>query len=88
MSDDKIILKVLHWVFIDQPCSLSLRSFVRKCDGCQMMSTIGSRQEMPQKCIHEVELFDVRGMEFMSSFLSSYGNVYILVVVDYISKMG
>ncbi|CAA7019104.1 unnamed protein product [Microthlaspi erraticum] len=34
----------------------------------------------------EVEAFDVWGVDFMGHFPSSYGNLYILVVVDYVSK--
>ena len=34
----------------------------------------------------EVELFDLWGMDFMGQFPSSFGNLYILVVVDYVSK--
>lgn len=41
---------------------------------------------MPQQGILEVELFDVWGMDFMGLFPSSFGNEYILVVVDYVSK--
>ena len=41
---------------------------------------------MPQKGILEVEVFDVWGIDFMGPFPSSFGNKYILVVVDYISK--
>ena len=36
--------------------------------------------------IHEVEIFDVWGIDFMGSFPSSWGNTYILLVVDYMSK--
>ena len=36
--------------------------------------------------ILEVELFDVWGIDFMGPFTPSYGNLYILVVVDYVSK--
>ncbi|XP_016750579.1 uncharacterized protein [Gossypium hirsutum] len=35
----------------------------------------------------EVELFDVRGMGFMGLFPSSFGNIYVLVAVDYVSKL-
>ncbi|XP_017631288.1 uncharacterized protein LOC108473957 [Gossypium arboreum] len=38
------------------------------------------------KSTMEVELFIVRGMDFMGLFLSSFGNLYILVAIDYISK--
>ncbi|KAL5567085.1 hypothetical protein UlMin_030249 [Ulmus minor] len=41
---------------------------------------------MPLNNILEVELFDVWGINFMGPFPSSFGNQYILVVVDYISK--
>ena len=33
-----------------------------------------------------VEIFCVWGIAFMGSFLISFGNVYILVAVDYVSR--
>ncbi|XP_055814109.1 uncharacterized protein LOC129883475 [Solanum dulcamara] len=36
---------------------------------------------------HNVEVFDVWGMDFMGPFLPSYGSQYILVAVDYVSKL-
>lgn len=36
--------------------------------------------------ILEVELFDFWGVDFLGSFPLSYGNRYILVAVDYVSK--
>jgi len=41
---------------------------------------------MPQNPILEVEVFDVWGIDFMGPFSSSFGNKYILVAVDYVSK--
>ncbi|KAI4353730.1 hypothetical protein L6164_002661 [Bauhinia variegata] len=41
---------------------------------------------MPQNPILEVELFNVWGIDFMGPFPPSYGNLYILVAVDYVSK--
>ena len=41
---------------------------------------------MLQTPIIVCEIFDVWGMDFMGPFPSSYGNTYILVVVDYVSK--
>ncbi|XP_019057746.1 PREDICTED: uncharacterized protein LOC109116554 [Tarenaya hassleriana] len=41
---------------------------------------------MPQRYILEVEPFDVWGIDFMGPFLSSYGNQYIRVAVDYVTK--
>nr|GEX53996.1 reverse transcriptase domain-containing protein [Tanacetum cinerariifolium] len=44
------------------------------------------KDEMPQNVIQVCEIFDVWGIDFMGLFPSSRGNIYILVVVDYLSK--
>ena len=44
------------------------------------------RDEMPLHSMLEVETFDVCGIDFMGPFLPSKGNLYILMVVDYVSK--
>ena len=41
---------------------------------------------MPLNPILEVEIFDVWGIDFMGPFPSSFGNQFILVAVDYVSK--
>ncbi|GJR64268.1 reverse transcriptase domain-containing protein [Tanacetum coccineum] len=41
---------------------------------------------MPQNAIQVCKIFDVWGIDFMGPFLSSRGNKYILVAVDYLSK--
>lgn len=41
---------------------------------------------MPLNPILIVELFDVWGIDFMGPFPNSFGNLYILVAVDYVSK--
>ena len=41
---------------------------------------------MPLNNIFEVELFDVWGIDFQGPFPSSFGNNYILLAVDYVSK--
>ena len=41
---------------------------------------------MPLQNIMEVEVFDCWGIDFIGPFSSSFGNEYILVVVDYVSK--
>ncbi|XP_070017259.1 uncharacterized protein [Nicotiana sylvestris] len=41
---------------------------------------------MPMNPIQEVEVFNVWGIDFMGPFVSSFGNKYILVAVDYVSK--
>jgi len=42
---------------------------------------------MPQQGILELELFNVWGIDFIGTFPPSYNNLYILVVVDYVSKL-
>nr|GEW47321.1 reverse transcriptase domain-containing protein [Tanacetum cinerariifolium] len=58
----------------------------KNCDSCQRQGKISQRDEMPQNSIQVCEIFDVWGIDFMGPFLSSKGNKYILVVVDYLSK--
>ena len=41
---------------------------------------------MPLNPILEVEIFDVWGIDFMGPFPNSFGNQFILVAVDYVSK--
>ena len=60
--------------------------YVKTCDRCQRCGNISQRHEMPLNNILEVELFDVWGIDFMGPFTPSYGNLYILVAVDYVSK--
>ena len=50
------------------------------------MGNIFRRNEMPQQGILVVQIFDVWGIDFMGPFSSSFGNIYILLVVDYVSK--
>ena len=50
------------------------------------MGNISKCHELPLTSILEVKIFDVWGIDFMRPFLSSYGNQYILVGVDYVSK--
>ena len=33
-----------------------------------------------------VKIFDVWGIDFLGPFPSSFGNIYIILVVDYVSK--
>ena len=51
-----------------------------------MTGRITRKDMMPLTPILEVEIFDLWGIDFMGPFPLSYGNQYILVAVDYISK--
>lgn len=60
--------------------------WVKSCDKCQRMGNILWHNEMPQQGVIEVEIFYVWGMGFMGPLLMSFGNHYILLVVDYVFK--
>ena len=54
------------------------------------MSNDGSnhtRDMMPLTPILKVEIFDLWGIDFMGPFLMSYDNQFILIAVDYVSKL-
>ncbi|KAD7478568.1 hypothetical protein E3N88_01704 [Mikania micrantha] len=60
--------------------------FAKNCLNCQKMGSISKRNEMPMHPILVVDIFDVWGIDFMGPFPNSFGNLYILVAVDYVSK--
>nr|GEV34200.1 reverse transcriptase domain-containing protein [Tanacetum cinerariifolium] len=62
------------------------QDLVKSCDACQRQGKNSQRDEMPQNSIQVYEIFNIWGIDFIRSFLSSRGNKYILVAVDYLSK--
>ena len=50
------------------------------------MGNISKRHEMPLHGILVVQLFDVWGINFMGPFSYSFGNMYILLSMDYVSN--
>src|SRR4051812_23427127 len=50
------------------------------------MDNLSSKNPMLLQNILVVEIFDMCGIDFMSPFPSSFGYVYILLAVDYMSK--
>ncbi|CAL8089611.1 unnamed protein product [Prunus armeniaca] len=85
-SAKKTALKVLQSGFFWPTLFKDAFDFCSKCDRCQKMGSISRRNEMPLNNILVVELFDVWGIDFMGPFPSSFGYIYILVAVDYVSK--
>ncbi|CAN6721074.1 unnamed protein product [Malus baccata var. baccata] len=79
-------LKVLKCGFYWPSIFKDARTFCLTCDKCQRMGNIGARDQMPQVSILNVEIFDVWGIDFMGPFPSSYGFMYILLAIDYVSK--
>ncbi|CAA7040097.1 unnamed protein product [Microthlaspi erraticum] len=85
-ATNKTVAKILQAGFWWPTMFKDAHDFISKCDACQRQGNISKRNEMPQNFIQEVEVFDVWGIDFMGPFPSSYGNKYILVAVDYVSK--
>ncbi|PON31357.1 Ribonuclease H-like domain containing protein, partial [Parasponia andersonii] len=61
-------------------------TFVKTCDRCQRTWHISRRHELPLTNMFEIEIFDLRRIDFIGPFPPSFGNQYILLAVDYESK--
>ena len=79
-------MKVLQYGFYWPSLFKDAHSMCRECDKCQRLGKISCHHMMPLNSILVVDLFDVWGIDFMGSFPSSFGYVYILVGVNYVSK--
>nr|KAJ0215201.1 hypothetical protein LSAT_V11C300152730 [Lactuca sativa] len=78
----KVLECGLFWPTMSRDCYL----FCKSCERCQRTGNISQKNQMPQNPILVCEIFDVWGIDFMGPFPVSFGNVYILLVVDYVSK--
>ena len=58
----------------------------KSCEKCQRTGNINHKNQMPLINILISEIFDVWGIDFMGPFPSSFGNLYTLLTVDYVSK--
>nr|GEY79664.1 reverse transcriptase domain-containing protein [Tanacetum cinerariifolium] len=78
--------KVLDSGFYWSTIIKEAHTLVRLCEVCQKTGNISKRDEMPLNNIQVYEIFDIWGIDFMGPFSKSYKFVYILVVVDCVSK--
>ena len=78
----KILQSGFYWPTIFRDCT----EWVKLCDRCQKIGNISSRNEMPLRGILVVQIFYVWGIDFMGPFLPSFGNLYLLLAEDYVSK--
>jgi hypothetical protein len=60
--------------------------FCKSCEKCQKTGNITHKNQMPLTNILVSEIFDVWSIDFMGPFPSSFGNLYILLAIDYVSK--
>ena len=78
--------KVLQSGFYCPSLFKDAHQFISTCDKSQIMGSISRKDEPPMSTILEVELFDLWGMDFMGPFPPSFNNLYIFLIVDYVSK--
>ncbi|KAL6325915.1 hypothetical protein AAG906_038406 [Vitis piasezkii] len=82
----KTAMKVLQSGFTWPSLFKDSHIMCRSCDRCQRPGKLTRRNQMPMNPILIVDLFYVWGIDFMGPFPMSFGNSYILVGVDYVSK--
>ena len=80
----KTIAKVLQSGYYWPSIFKDAYKFVKCCDRCQKIGNISQKYKMPLTNILEVELFDIWGIDLWVH--SHHLNLYIQVVVDYMSK--
>jgi hypothetical protein len=78
----KVLQAGFYWPSLFKDC----HDYALQCDRCQRVGNISRRDQLPLTNIFELEIFDTWGIDFMGPFPSSYGFLYILVAVDYVSK--
>ncbi|KAL6340645.1 hypothetical protein AAG906_010553 [Vitis piasezkii] len=85
-ASQKTAMKVLQSGFSWPSLFKDAHTMCRSCNRCQRLGKLTLRNQMPMNPILIVDLFYVWGIDFMGPFPMSFGNSYILVGVDYVSK--
>ncbi|XP_057723940.1 uncharacterized protein LOC130939889 [Arachis stenosperma] len=85
-SGERTAANVLQCGFFWPIIFKDAKELVTRCNECQRAGNLPKKNEMPQRFIMELELFDVWEIDFIGPFPPSYSNNYILVAVDYVSK--
>lgn len=85
-SAKKTAAKILQCGFYWPTLFKDTHDFCKACERCQKLGGISRRNMMPLNPILIIEIFDCWGIDFMGPFPPSFGYLYILVAVDYVSK--
>jgi hypothetical protein len=85
-SSRKTTAKILQSGFYWPTMFKDSHAFCKTCENCQKLGSISKRHMMPLNPILVIEIFDCWGIDFMGPFPPSFGFLYILVAVDYVSK--
>eukprot|EP00258_Populus_trichocarpa_P038852 XP_024454871.1 uncharacterized protein LOC112327201 [Populus trichocarpa] len=86
LSSKKTTAKILQRGFYWPTMFKDTHAFCKTCENYQKLRSISKRHMMPLNPILVIEIFDCWGIDFMGLFSPSFGFVYILVAVDYVSK--
>ena len=85
-TGDKTTQKILQSGFYWPTLFKDYFEWVKHFDACYRMRNLSRRNEMLLQGIMVVQVFYVWRIDFMGPFPSSFGNMYILLVVDYVTK--
>lgn len=85
-SAKKTAAKILQCGFYWPTLFKDTHDFCKACKRCQKLGGISRRNMMPLNPILIIEIFDCWGIDFMGPFPASFGYLYILAAVDYVSK--
>jgi hypothetical protein len=85
-SSRKTTAKILQNGFYWPTIFKDSRAFCKTCEIYQKLGSISKHHMVPLNPILIIEIFDCWGIDFMGSFPPSFGFLYILVIVDYVSK--
>ncbi|XP_076947175.1 uncharacterized protein LOC143619027 [Bidens hawaiensis] len=78
----KVLTRGFYWLTLFRDA----HELTTRCLKCQQLGSISKKDEIPLKPILVIDISDVWGIDFVGPFPNSYGNLYILVAVDYVSK--
>jgi hypothetical protein len=84
-SIKKTAAKILQCRFYWPTLFKDTNNFCRSCERCQKLGAISHRNMMLNPIL-VIEFFYCWGIDFMGPFPPSFGYLYILVAVDYVSK--
>ncbi|KAI3448686.1 hypothetical protein Pfo_005351 [Paulownia fortunei] len=85
-SVKKTTAKILQCGFYWPTLFKDTYTFCKSCENCQKLGSLSKRNMMPLHPILVIEIFDCWGIDFMGPFPLSFGFLYILVAIDYVSK--
>jgi hypothetical protein len=86
LSSKKTTAKILQCGFYWPTMFKDTHAFCKTCENCQKLGSISKHHMMTLNPILVIGIFNCWGIDFMGPCPPSFGFVYILVAVDYVSK--